>query len=85
MFYGAANLLRGYFAGAHETARLGRSTLYKLLYMLAWWLASSLLTLPVPGIALGIFLLLSAELVEAVYLRRQRDYHLRGSGRLAPR
>ena len=84
LFYGASNLLRGYFAGAHETARLGRSTLYKLLYMLVWWLAASLLALPVPGIGLGIFLLLSAELVEAGYLRRQRDRHLQGSGRLAP-
>ncbi len=76
--YGAANLLRGYFAGAHRTGELGRSTIYKVLFLLACWGALTLIPLPVPGIAIGIFLLIAAEFLEAFYLRRQRDRLLPG-------
>ena len=72
-FYGAANLLRGYFAGAHQTARLGYSTLFKLLFMVLCYPLFVWIRLPLPGIAIGVLLLLCAELVEAVYLRQQRD------------
>ncbi len=57
LLYGAANLLRGFFAGAHRTPLLGRSTIYKALYL---------------AICLGFILLISAELFEAWYLLRQR-------------
>ncbi len=72
LLYGGANLLRGFFAGAHRTSLLGRSTIIKALYLAACWGVSLVVTLPVPGIALAIFLLLSAELLEAWYLLRQR-------------
>ncbi|MEJ2199900.1 MAG: MATE family efflux transporter [Desulfuromonadaceae bacterium] len=68
LLYGAANLLRGFFAGAH----LGRSTLFKSLFLAGCWGLSLLLPLPVPGIALAVALLLSAETLEAWYLLRQR-------------
>jgi hypothetical protein len=83
-FYGAANLLRGYFAGAHQTARLGYSTLYKLLFILLCYPLLVWLKMPLPGIVIGVFLLLSAELVEAGYLRRQRSRQLAGSCQPAP-
>lgn len=70
--YGAANLLRGWFAGEHLTGRLGWSTCYKVLFLVLLWPAIIVLPLPIPGIAVAIFLLLSAELCEAGYLHRQR-------------
>jgi len=73
MLYGAANLLRGWFAGAHLTARLGLSTFYKALLMVILWPLLVFPQLPVPGIAIAIFLLLTAELCEAGYLYRQRS------------
>ena len=83
-FYGAANLLRGYFAGAHQTARLGYSTFCKLLFILACYPLFVYGKFPLPGIAIGIGLLLSAELVEAGYLRRQRNRQLAGARRPVP-
>ncbi len=77
--YGAANLLRGWFSGEHLTARLGRSTCYKVLFLMLLWPAIHFLPTPVPGIAVAIFLLLSAELCEAGYLHRQRNQILRAS------
>jgi hypothetical protein len=70
--YGAANLLRGWFSGAHLTARLGRSTGYKALLMVVLWPLIVTFPLPLPGIAVAVFLLLAAELCETTYLYRQR-------------
>jgi len=70
--YGAANLLRGWFSGAHLTARLGRSTGYKALLMVVLWPLIVTFPLPLPGIAVAVFLLLAAELCETAYLYRQR-------------
>lgn len=80
LFYGASNLLRGYFAGAHQTARLGYSTLCKLLFILACYPLFVYGQLPLPGILIGVALLLCAELVEAGYLRRQRSRQLNRLG-----
>ena len=80
--YGLTNLLRGVFAGAHQTGMLGRSTIAKMGYMLCLWGATTLYPVPIPGVALAIFLLLSAELVEFIYLRRQKR-QLRAAGHLA--
>jgi len=73
LIYGASNLLRGWFAGAHLTPLLGRSTCYKALLMAMLWPALVYLQLPVPGSAIAICLLLAAELCEAGYLYRQRN------------
>ncbi len=81
--YGLTNLLRGVFAGAHRTGMLGRSTLAKTGYMLGIWALAGFLTVPVSGVVLAIFLLISAEIVEYLYLRQQRR-QLCASGLLAP-
>lgn len=80
ILYGAANLLRGWFAGAHLTARLGYSTFYKALLMVAFWPIITSQILPIPGIAAAIFLLLLAELCEAGYLYQQRSKLLKSHG-----
>ena len=84
LFYGLTNLLRGWFAGADQTAQLGRSTLLKSGFLLiVWWPLVSLQP-PIPGIAIAIGLLMTAEIVETLYLyyqRRQQPEELR---RLAP-
>jgi hypothetical protein len=72
--YGAVSLLRGWFTGEDRTTELGRSVLYKILFLLACW---GLLTLvprpvPVPGVALAVFLLMAAELCETWYLHHRR-------------
>lgn len=86
VLYGASNLLRGYFAGAHQTAQLGRSTCFKALFTLACWPLFTLLPQHLPGIAVGVFLLLCAELVEAGYLRHQRTRQLQvAGGAIVPR
>ena len=72
LLYGGANLLRGWFAGAHLTGRLGLSTVYKAVLMILLWPAIVLPQLPIPGIAVAIFLLLAAELCETGYLYFQR-------------
>jgi hypothetical protein len=82
--YGACNLLRGWFAGAHQTWQLGRSTFVKSSFLLlVWW---PLVHLPplVSGIGIGIGLLLSAEILEALYLRLQRQRQPEALRRLAP-
>jgi hypothetical protein len=73
LLYGAANLLRGWFAGAHLTGQLGYSTLYKALLMIILWPVFTLPAWPVSGISVAVFLLLAAELCEAGYLHRQRN------------
>jgi len=80
LLYGAANLLRGWFAGAHLTGRLGLSTLYKAVLMLILWPLVTTTSLPLPGIAVAIFLLLAAEFCEAGYLYRQRSRLLEQRG-----
>ncbi len=80
--YGMTNLLRGVFAGAHRTGMLGRSTIAKMCYMLCVWILCSFFTIPVAGITLAIFLLISAEGIEFFYLRRQQQ-QLRSTGHLA--
>lgn len=70
VFHGAANLLRGLFTHNHQTGLLGRATLYKVLYMLICWGALLLVPLPVPGVAVAIFLIVSAEFFELLYMRR---------------
>jgi len=76
LLYGAANLLRGWFTGQHRTSLLGRSTIYKSgLLLLAWGLLT-LWPLPLPGVAVAILLLLTAEVCEVAYLQRQRRHLL---------
>jgi progressive ankylosis protein len=84
LLYGAANLLRGYFAGTHQTTKLGYSTLLKLLFVIGCYPLFVGLELPFAGIVIGIFMLLSAELVEAGYLRQQRRRQLDSQNRLVP-
>ena len=73
VLYGGANLLRGWFAGSHLTGKLGRSTVYKVLLLLASWPLILIPSWSIPGIAIGIFLLLAAEFCEAFYLYVQRN------------
>ena len=80
LLYGATNLLRGWFAGAHLTTRLGRSTFYKALLIVVLWPVIVIPQLPLPGIAVAIFLLLAAELCEMGYLYRQRGQLLEKRG-----
>ncbi len=72
LLYGFSNLLRGWFAGAHLTTRLGRSTGYKALLIVVLWPVILTQPLPLPGITVAICLLLAAELCEAGYLYHQR-------------
>ncbi len=70
--YGASNLLRGWFTGAHRTSQLGRSVIYKVLFLLAVWGLLLLLPFAIPGIAIAVFLLIAAECCEMYYLHQQR-------------
>ena len=74
--YGASNLLRGTFAGAHLTGLLGKSTILKASYMFCCWLVIPIVNPPISGVVLGVLLIISAELVEAGYLFRQREKHI---------
>ena len=73
LLYAFSNLLRGWFAGAHKTALLGYSTLFKSGFLLLCWWPVLTLNLPFSGALIGIILLLGAESVEALYLRIQRQ------------
>lgn len=73
LLYAFSNLLRGWFAGAHKTALLGYSTLFKSSFLLLSWFPVLHLNLPFSGAMIGIVLLLGAESVEAFYLRVQRQ------------
>lgn len=84
ILYGASNLLRGWFAGVHQTGQLGRSTILKCSFLLlVWWPIVSLQP-PLSGIAIGIGLLLCAETLEALYLRWQRQQQPAELRQLAP-
>jgi hypothetical protein len=72
--YGAVSLLRGWFTGEDRTIELGRSVIYKIFFLIACW---GLLTVvprpvPVPGVAIAVFLLMAAELCETWYLHHRR-------------
>jgi hypothetical protein len=82
--YSVTNLLRGWFSGAEQTARLGRSTLMKSGFLLLAWWPLVTLQLPLPGIVIAIALLLCAEALEAVYLYRQRQRQPAAVRQLAP-
>ncbi len=73
LLYAVSNLLRGWFAGEHKTALLGYSTLFKCGFLLLVWWPIVALKPAASGAALGIALLLTAEAIEAVYLRIQRN------------
>lgn len=72
VFYGAVNLLRGYYAAENRTGQLGWATVCKVGFLITCWLLVSFSPVAPPGIALAVFLLLSCELCEAWYLRRKR-------------
>jgi O-antigen/teichoic acid export membrane protein len=73
--YGAVSLLRGWFTGEDRTTELGRSVVYKVLFLLACWGILLLFPLPaaVPGVALAVLLLMAAELCETAYLHQRRQ------------
>ena len=73
LLYAVSNLLRGWFAGAHKTALLGYSTLFKCGFLLLIWWPIVAFKPPVSGAAIGIGLLLTAEGIEAIYLHIQRS------------
>jgi progressive ankylosis protein len=72
--YGAVSLLRGWFTGNDRTTELGRSVIYKILFLLAGWglLTVIPLSTAVPGVALAVFLLMTAEICETWYLHHRR-------------
>lgn len=71
--FGAVSLLRGWFTGEDRTTELGRSVLYKILFLLAGWALVRLVAIPLPGVAVAVFLLMSTELCEAWYLHGRRN------------
>ncbi|MDY0191246.1 MAG: hypothetical protein RBR22_10980 [Desulfuromonas sp.] len=71
-FYGCTNLLRAYFTATHHTVVLGKATIVKFAYLLLFWLANIFIKLPISGILLAVFLLISSEIVETGYLRLKR-------------
>ena len=79
--FGAVSLLRGWFTGEDRTAELGRSVIYKILFLLLGWGLLQLTPLPIPGVAVAVLLLMGAELCEAWYLHGRRNRLL---GRAAP-
>ncbi len=72
ILYGAVNLWRGVFAQCHRTGVLGWATVAKVAYLAVAWPLAMLSPIPIPGIALAIFLLLTCEFCEAWYLNHQR-------------
>jgi Na+-driven multidrug efflux pump len=72
LFYGATNLLRAHFTGSGQTLVLGQATILKFAYLLLCWLLLPLISFTPSGIALAIFLLISSECVEGLFLRWQR-------------
>jgi hypothetical protein len=71
VMHGGANLLRGIFTKRHQTGTIGRVMVYKVIYMLICWAIVLMTTPPVPGVAVAVFLIVSAELLELVYMRRR--------------
>ncbi|HKJ04775.1 MAG TPA: hypothetical protein VJ974_04190 [Geopsychrobacteraceae bacterium] len=85
ILYGTSNLLRGWFAGAHQTGKLGHSTGIKSGFLMLVWFPIVALQPPISGVAIGIGLLLCAESLEAVYLRLQKQRQPKEVRELAPR
>jgi len=73
--YGAVSLLRGWFTGEDRTTELGRSVIYKIFFLLACWglLSIAPRPIPLPGVAVAVFLLMAAELCESWYLHHRRN------------
>lgn len=76
LIYGGTNLLRAYFTANHHTVVLGQATLVKFSYLLLCWLLTLIISVPISGIILAIFLLITSELAEGYYLRTQRFKYL---------
>lgn len=72
VLYGAVNLWRGFFAQRHRTGILGWATVAKVGYLAIAWPLALVSPIPIPGIALAVFLLLSCEFCEAWYLNHRR-------------
>lgn len=72
-FYGVTNLLRAHFTGSGQTLVLGQATILKFAYLLLCWLLLPFVAPAVSGIALAIFLLISSECTEGLFLRWQRS------------
>jgi len=77
LLYGSTNVLRGYFTTQHRTFELGRSTAYKVAFLLLVWGIMLLFPVPVPGIAIAVFLLVASEFCENFYLIWRRHILLR--------
>jgi Na+-driven multidrug efflux pump len=77
LLYGSTNVLRGYFTTRHRTFELGRSTVYKVAFLLVVWGMMLLFPVPVPGIAIAVFLLVASEFCENFYLIWRRRVLLR--------
>lgn len=71
--FGAVSLLRGWFTGEDRTTELGRSVVYKILFLLLGWGLLKLIPIPIPGVAVAVLLLMGAELCEAWYLHSRRN------------
>jgi hypothetical protein len=84
VFYGLTNLLRGWFAGADQTAQLGRSTLLKSGFLLLLWWPLVSWQPPVSGITIAISLLIAAEILESSYLYWQRHQQAESVRHAAP-
>lgn len=69
---GASHLLRGWFAGIHRTALIGRATLYKVLLLAGCWPLLTALPPPLSGATVAVLLLVATEAAETWYLRRLR-------------
>jgi hypothetical protein len=82
LLYGSTNVLRGYFTTQHRTFELGRSTVYKIVFLLLVWGIMLLFPVPVPGIAIAVFLLIASEFCESSYLIWRRRVLLRQELRL---
>ncbi|MDD2557343.1 MAG: hypothetical protein RBR43_04270 [Desulfuromonadaceae bacterium] len=72
LFYGATNILRAHFTGSGQTLVLGQATILKFVYLLVCWMFLPLVAPAVSGIGLAIFLLISSECAEGLFLRWQR-------------
>ena len=72
LLYAFTNLLRGWFSATGKTGKLGHSTMLKCTFLLLCWWPLLHWPLAVPGIIIGILLLLLAELIECSYLFLQQ-------------
>ncbi len=80
LFYGATNILRAHFTGSGQTLVLGQATILKFAYLLVCWLLLPMIAPAVSGIGLAIFLLISSECAEGLFLRWQRSRNMAAAG-----